>query len=197
MGSKYKGRLLKILGGHKMNKEFREFLENELYKVKKLNEGMLTDYGAGVYNAYAYILKKYDEFHKPVIVPDFVAEWIKESKEKGYPLAYAINCSKGELGKWLHGCGTDTETEENQELFAKAWLEGYTVEEEQRYYVINNQNYFLLAKDKGHGFVFSTGGNSKLGNTDNISATFKLTEQEIKDYDERYMAFAIPVENDK
>lgn len=38
MGSKYKGRLLKILGGHKMNKEFREFLEDELCNVKKMNE---------------------------------------------------------------------------------------------------------------------------------------------------------------
>lgn len=85
----------------------------------------------------------------------------------------------------------------HSETFARAWLDGYTVADEPLYYVINNQNYFLLAKDKGHGFVFSTGGNSKLGNTDNISATFKLTEQEIKDYDERYMAFAIPVENDK
>lgn len=180
-----------------MNKEFVKFLKDELYKVKKLNEGMLTGYGEGVYDTYAYVLKKYDEFHKPVVVPNFVAEWIKETKEKGYPLAYAINCSKGELGKWLHGCGTDTETEENQELFAEAWLEGYTVEEEQRYYVMNNKDYFLLAKSTVYGIVFSTGGNFTLEDTDNSSVTFELTEEEIKDYDERYMAFAIPVENDK
>lgn len=71
---------------------------------------------------------------------------------------------------------------------------GYKVEDEQKYYVVNNKNYFLLGKEKRHGFVFSTGGNSKLGNTDITSATFKLTEQEIKDYDERYWTFAVKVE---
>lgn len=41
MESKYKGRLLKILGGHKMNKEFRESLENELCKIKETDEYIL------------------------------------------------------------------------------------------------------------------------------------------------------------
>ncbi len=80
------------------------------------------------------------------------------------------------------------------------WISGFIedlknlVEKEQKYYVINNENYFLLAKDKAHGFVFSTGGNSKLGGLKNSSVKFELTEQEIKDYDERYWAFAKPVE---
>lgn len=183
-----------------MNKEFREFLEDELYKVEKLNEDILSGYGAGVNDSYAYILKKYDEFHKPVVVPDFVAEWIKETKEKGYPLAYAINCSKGKLGKWLHGCGTDTETEENQEVFAKAWLEGYTVEEEQRYRVLDKHDEPILVK------VAEISDNT-LYDVGEVIPTYQrqiynehsnqLTEQEIKDYDERYWAFAKPVEEDK
>ena len=192
MESKCKGRLLKVLGGNKMNKEFREFLVDEFRQVREMNGDILSGYGAGVNDSYAYILKKYDEFHKPVVVPDFVAEWIKETKEKGYPLAYAINCSKGELGKWLHGCGTDTETEENQELFARAWLDGYTVEEEQRYYVIDKEDNILLIR--GYGGV---GKANNLKITNSGGGALKLTEQEIKDYDERYMAFAIPVENDK
>lgn len=68
------------------------------------------------------------------------------------------------------------------------------MEEEPKYYVINNENYFLLAKDKEHGFVFSTGGNSRLGVRESSSATFELTEQEIKDYDSRYWAFRKPID---
>ena len=80
------------------------------------------------------------------------------------------------------------------------WISGFIedlknlVEKEQKYYVINNEKYFLLVKNKAHGFVFSTGGNSRLGGLKNSSAKFELTEQEIKDYDERYWAFAKPVE---
>ena len=172
-----------------MNKEFKEHLENEIYEIKEMNEDIRSGYEAGVYDSNTYLLQKYDELHKPVVVPDFVADWIKESKEKGYPLAYAINCSKGELGKWLHGCGTDTETEENQELFAEAWLEGYTVEEEQKYYVDLDTA----------AYVAKWNGNDQVDiYTDGISGSdefeFHLTEEEIKSYDERFWPFAIKVE---
>ena len=71
-----------------MNKEFREFLEDELRQVKEMNEGIPSGYGAGIYNSYTYLLKKYDEFHKPVVVPDFVAEWI-ESPDRDLDDMYA------------------------------------------------------------------------------------------------------------
>ena len=177
-----------------MNKEFRESLENELCKIKETDEYILYGYGAGVYDSYTYLLKKYDEFHKPVVVPDFISEWI-ESPDRDLNDMYLCERPKN-VYEWTFGEGDSLENSRLKDLI-DAIDNGYEVKEEPKYYVINNQNYFLLAKDKGHGFVFSTGGNSKIGNTDNISATFKLTEQEIKDYDERYMAFAIPVENDK
>ena len=68
------------------------------------------------------------------------------------------------------------------------------MKEEQKYYVMNNKDYFLLAKSTVYGIVFSTGGNFTLEDTDNSSVTFELTEEEIKDYDPRYWAFAEPVE---
>ena len=84
-----------------------------------------------------YYPDKLEELSKELpVIPKYVADWIEETKERGYPLAYAINCSKGELGKWLHECDTDIETEENQELFARAWLDGYEVEEEPLYYAL-------------------------------------------------------------
>lgn len=174
-----------------MNKEFREFLVDEFRQVREMNGDILSGYGAGVNDSYAYILKKYDEFHKPVVVPDFVAEWI-ESPDRDLDDMYVWERPK-DVYEWTFGKGDSLENSRYKDLL-DAIDNGYEVEDEQKYYVINNQNYFLLAKDKSHGFVFSTGGNSKLGNTDNISATFKLTEQEIKDYDERYWTFAVKVE---
>ena len=174
-----------------MNKEFRELLEDELCKVTEMNEDILSGYGAGVYDTYTYLLKKYDELHKPVVVPDFVAEWI-ESPDRDLDDMYVWERPKN-VYKWTFGKGDSLENNRYKDLL-DAITDGYEVEDKQKYYVVNNQNYFLLAKDKSHGFVFSTGGNSKLGNTDIISATFELTEQEIKDYDERYWTFAVKVE---
>lgn len=133
------------------------------------------------------------EWELPVI-PKFVAEWIEDYKEREDIYTAISNAFEGvestEMYNWVSGYTGVA----NQETFARAWLDGYEVEEEQKYYVLNNEKYFLLGKDKGHGFIFSTGGNSKLGSTGRTSATFELTEQEIKGYDPRYMAFAKPVE---
>ena len=108
----------------------------------------------GKHGALVDVLELIDQLDEPEVlsqelpvIPKYVADWIEETKEKGYPLAYAINCSKGELGKWLHECDTDIETEENQELFAEAWLDGYEVEEEPLYYALV----------KGHELVTNEG----------------------------------------
>ena len=174
-----------------MKKDFRKFLEDEIYEIKEMSEDIRYGYEAGVYDSYTYLLKKYDELHKPVVVPDFVAEWI-ESPDRDLDDMYVWERPKN-VYKWTFGKGDSLENNRYKDLL-DAITDGYEVEDKQKYYVVNNQNYFLLAKDKSHGFVFSTGGNSKIGNTDNISATFKLTEQEIKDYDERYWTFAVKVE---
>lgn len=68
---------------------------------------------------------KLDEPQKPV-VPKFVAEWIEYAKKKGDSLAisfkpwnlYGVEYSKAD--RWI---------EDNQETFARAWLDGYEVEE--------------------------------------------------------------------
>ena len=82
----------------------------------------------------------------------------------------------------------------NEENFVNMFRYGYEAKKEPKYYVLNNEKYFLLGKDKDHGFIFSTGGNYKLGSVERTSATFELTEQEIKDYDPRYWPFRKPVE---
>lgn len=72
---------------------------------------------------------------KKVTVPQYVADWIGFCKTNGIALGYALYCSGQASDKkaydWI------TESFENQETFARAWLEGYEVdkEKEKRYYI--------------------------------------------------------------
>lgn len=67
------------------------------------------------------------ELNKPVI-PQFVADFITEQKKLGHTLSYSIDaCMSDIVAEWYW---------DNSELFARAWLDGYTVEEEKRYEVI-------------------------------------------------------------
>lgn len=77
-------------------------------------------------------LKQLDEPQK-VTVPQYVADWIEYCKTKGIALGYALYCSGQASDKkaydWI------VESFENQETFALAWINGYTVEKEKRYIV--------------------------------------------------------------
>lgn len=80
-------------------------------------------------------LPPYNLSEKPEI-PKFVADWIEEVKQRGCGLADALNyfvspIMPEKLKQWIQfdfaaiGCHHD-----NQELLAKAWLHGYTIEKE-------------------------------------------------------------------
>lgn len=78
-------------------------------------------------------LKQLDEPQKPV-VPQYVADWIEYCKTNGIALGYALYCSGQASDKkvydWI------VESLENQETFARAWIDGYEIEKEKRYEVI-------------------------------------------------------------
>ncbi|MDV7745032.1 DUF1642 domain-containing protein [Enterococcus mundtii] len=85
------------------------------------------------------------EPQKPV-VPKFVAEWIEYAKKKGDSLAisfkpwnlYGVEYSKAD--RWI---------EDNQEMFARAWLYGYKVEKEPLYRVKIGEGYFVEYQERG------------------------------------------------
>ena len=65
---------------------------------------------------------------KKVTVPQNVADWIGEAKKEGYNILGAINkAPKGEVEGWLEL--------QNVEIFAEAWVNGYEIEKDKRYYV--------------------------------------------------------------
>lgn len=87
------------------------------------------------YEELMILVDNLDEPEKPEI-PQFVADWIEEVKQRGCGLADALNCFVSpimpeKVKQWIQfdfaaiGCHHD-----NQELLAKAWLHGYTIEKE-------------------------------------------------------------------
>lgn len=89
--------------------------------------------------AFIDMIKQLDESQKPV-VPQFVADWLKYCKLTGVDLYHALEM--GDLYFYNYANQKDDlklkdffETENNQEIFARAWLDGYEVEEEKRYLV--------------------------------------------------------------
>ncbi|ENR8028398.1 DUF1642 domain-containing protein [Listeria monocytogenes] len=115
-----------------------------------------------------------------VVVPQFVADWISRRRQEGYNLIWSIsyenNDMPDEMYEWL------TSTADNQELFARAWMDGYEVEKEPLYYVklpyfgyVTNRMDYTLSQSK----------------TDAVM----LTESKIKRMDERYWQFAVLVED--
>lgn len=94
----------------------------------------------------------YDEPEKAK-VPQLVADWITHSKNIGRSLfgAMSIFEENFEIKEWMQWA-------ENQEIFARAWLDGYEAEEE-RYTVVmktTKQPLYYNAMDKK--LFFSTGG---------------------------------------
>ena len=76
-------------------------------------------------------LRSLDEPEK-VKVPQFVWEYIEQAKNKDYHLLGAMieirSHKNKEIDDWFY-------TDDNIELFARAWLDGYEVEKEKRYLV--------------------------------------------------------------
>ena len=72
------------------------------------------------------LIKLLDETQE-VEIPMFAADFITEQKKLSHTLSYSIDaCMSDRVAEWYW---------DNSELFVRAWLDSYTVEEEKRYYV--------------------------------------------------------------
>ncbi|AQP89275.1 DUF1642 domain-containing protein [Listeria monocytogenes] len=135
-------------------------------------------------------------------VPQFADDWIKHCKQREYDLAclldYEDSDMSAEMYEWL------ISSADNQELLARAWFDGYEVEEEPLYYVrlplstwnddaaeLEVINMYVLLNKQSDETTF-TG----LIINKNKKWTTKLTEAEIKGMPEGdiYWRFAVLVE---
>ena len=107
----------------------------------------------------SYAEDLYDSFFPKPIVPQYVADWIDVCKENlAIGLYTAMNPDflkqwnkSDELICWIKKA-------RNQDIFARAWVDGYEVEEEPRYMVrvkgISGNNSYLNQED-GEDFLFA------------------------------------------
>lgn len=145
---------IKQLGKYKL------FIDEPISKISVLN-----------------IVSQIDTQPKPVIVPEFVAEWLKKNRH-AHTLLKVLNAAENEriipssVNDWILS---------NQKEFICAWYDGYEAEKEQLYTVelfngqplveVNNVLYFssdlvapnaCVSKDKlelaGFGWVFDCKG---------------------------------------
>lgn len=122
--------------------------EELIERIKKLPcfEGPIAD---TVTVNREWILESIKELDEPqkVTIPQFVADWIEECKDDDFHLFGAmggISSNQKKLDYWFR-------EDDNMELFARAWLDGYEVEKEKRYYirlknVDENYNYLTCIK---------------------------------------------------
>lgn len=88
-----------------------------------------SEYGFHKYYA-GYKQGKFDSTmeREKVTVQQFAGDFIAEQKKLGHTLSYSIDaCMSDRVAEWYW---------DNPELFARAWLDGYEVDEEKRYEVI-------------------------------------------------------------
>lgn len=83
-----------------------------------------------------------------VQVPQFVADWIEHCRGLGYSLYQAMELvhENAEIKKWFIFV-------DNQDLFARAWLDGYEVEEEKKYKIT------LLNRNDGDLYLVNQNAN--------------------------------------
>lgn len=105
-----------------------------------------------------------------VKVPEFVAEWIEQCKEKGKSLLNALLYTPGGVNRWV-------DDPDNQEAFALAWMFGYTIKKEKLYFVSLKGVYH---GDLGYADNFN--GYSFYNKDRNLSGIkYKHTRKELED----------------
>ena len=85
------------------------------------------------------------ELNKPV-VPQFVADWIekcKTFKHFAVSLSFTLQPSVWEANRLSDECIEWLTDAEHQDLFARAWLDGYEVEKEKRYVVTDGTHLYF------------------------------------------------------
>ncbi|CMX27407.1 phage protein [Streptococcus pneumoniae] len=117
-------------------------------------------------------LKQLDEPQK-VKIPQFVADWIEVCKEHLTTSLYTAmtpnfmkeNNQSFDLILWIKKAS-------NQDLFARAWLDGYEVEEEKRYLVTLKNRQPLVKSQSGSTLYFSQ---------DITARNYKGTQKELEE----------------
>ena len=148
-----------VVSADKMINKYKIRLKDVIERIEKFDLGtkavwineilnkLGSEYGFHKYCA-GYKQGKFDGTmeREKVTVPQFAGDFIAEQKKLGHMLSYSIDtCMSDRVAEWYW---------DNSELFARAWLDGYEVEQEKRYLVkakidsiASYLNYDILKKE--------------------------------------------------
>lgn len=121
----------------------------------------------------AIFLNEYGKKQQPEI-PEFVANHIEATKEDFWTMLSAMDDSNlsSRLVDWLKGGNF-----RNKEIFAQAWLNGYTVAKEKRFYLKNKLTGLYLALNTKENRYYEHHHDCALKNHEGWK--YKFTQQEI------------------
>lgn len=156
--------------------------QEALKRIEAQKETIIRLTGWAVYVYIEELIKSLDEPEK-VKVPQFVADWIESSKQEKRNLRNALNNGSEKMRLWFLD-------QENYDLFARAWLDGYTIEEEKKYKIT------LLNRNDGDLYLVNQNADlaNKYGHfspvvllftkcTNFSEKCYKLTEKEVVSHD--------------
>lgn len=109
------------------------------------------------------LVRQLDEPEK-VTIPQFVANYIEWTKEEDYHLLGAMIEIRSHKNKEIYEWFWDYD--DNMELFARAWLDGYEVEKEPKYTVKFKATNQYLCDDDGIGLHISPSFRSNFRKSD-------------------------------
>lgn len=170
----------------------KEWLEKQINKTLNIDGGSgerIEGFNKGLEFSLD-LIEELDEPELPVI-PQFVADWIKECKARKHNLFGVYQFSPELVSVWIF---ENQSKKERVDLIARAWLDGYTIEKEKMYRVkfakaTKNGDEMYLEKNDGEDAI-SIDWSSKDFVENEDPNDYLFTEQEIKAIDERYWAFA-------
>jgi protein gp51 len=115
--------------------------------INKYEKRLQKENPSRIEQLYCEIIRDLTELEQTkVVVPGFVAEWIEQCKEKKNRLLTALLYTPGEVNSWV-------DDPDNQETFALAWMFGYTIKKEPRYFVEIKATKHRFAK-YGNGRIY-------------------------------------------
>lgn len=148
-----------IVSADQMVNKYKIRLKDVIERIEKFDLGtkavwineilnkLGSEYGFHKYYA-GYKQCKFDGTmeREKVTVPQFVVDFIAEQKKLGHTLSYSIDaCMSDRVAEWYW---------DNSELFARAWLDSYEVEQEKRYEVKlkNTDDYLVKTNNDDYRF---------------------------------------------
>ena len=119
--------------------------QEALKRIEAQKETLIKLTGWAVYVYIEELIKSIDEPEK-VKVPQFVADWIEKCKAEEKSLLKSLLYTPENVNSWV-------DDPDNQETFALAWMFGYTIKKEPRYFVKIRATKHCFAKD-GNGRIY-------------------------------------------